>query len=197
MPASLNVKSDPDKDKSTKEYNIADMIEIRPSTLNDKRKVFGWLTNSNLTKEMMGPPNYPDAKIPTWNEFDKDYPDYYFDGSYPLKGRCFIIVEDENEAGQINYNSIDVKEKSADLDIWLSDKKYTGKGIGTKAIHILCEYLHEKFDCEQVMMSPSKRNLNAINAYKKAGFVMTDIELDESEKDYDDNVVMIKKMGKH
>ena len=179
-----------------KELLIGEKIKIKPTTISDKRKIFNWLTNSNLTKNMIGPPNFPDSKIPTWEEFDTDYLNHYFDGSNPLKGRCYIIIEDGKEVGQINYNTIDIEKKTSDLDIWLSDKKYTGRGIGTEAIKLLCEYLHGKFDCEQIIMSPSKRNKNAIKSYKKAGFVMTDIELDESEKDYDDNVVMINNMKK-
>lgn len=175
---------------------FGEKIKLRPATPQDKRKVFDWLTNSNLTKEMMGLPNFPDSKIPTWDEFDNDYLDHYFDASPPLKGRCFIISEKENEVGQINYNAIDKVKKCTDLDIWLSDIKYTGRGIGTEAILLLCQYLNERFDCEQFIMSPSKRNKNAIKSYQKAGFVMTDIELDESEMDYDDNVVMIKTMKK-
>ena len=180
-----------------KELLVGEKIKIRPATQYDKRKVFEWLTNSNLTKEMMGLPNYPDAKIPTWDEFDNDYTDRYFNGSEPKKGQCFIILEDGNEVGQINYNAIDNVKKATDLDIWLSDLKYTGKGIGTGAIKLMCEYLYEKFGCEQIIMSPSKRNKKAIKAYEKAGFIMTDIELDESEKDYEDNVVLIKNKNKN
>lgn len=174
------------------ELIIGEKIKIRPATINDKRKIFEWLTNSNITKEMMGLPYYPDAIIPTWDEFDKDYIDSYFDGSNPLKGRCFIILEEGNEVGQINYNAIDKVKKCTDLDIWLSDLKYTGRGIGTEAILLLSGYLKKRFDCEQIIMSPSKRNKNAIKSYEKAGFVTTDIELYESEKDYNDNIVMIK-----
>ena len=173
---------------------IGDKIQIRPATLQDKRKVFDWLTNSNLTKEMMGLPNFPDAQIPTWDEFDNDYLDHYFDGSAPLKGRCFIIIEEGNEVGQINYNTIDNETNNTDLDIWLSDIKHTGRGIGTEAIQLLCNYLFKEFGCKQIAMAPSKRNKNAIKSYEKAGFEMTDKQLDESEKDYEDNVVMIKKM---
>lgn len=176
------------------ELIIGDKIKIRPATLRDKRKVFDWLTNSNLTKEMMGLPNFPDAKIPTWDEFDNDYHDYYFDGSAPLSGRCFIIIEEGNEVGQINYNAIDTETNMTDLDIWLRDLKYTGRGIGTEAILLLCKYLNEEFGCKQIVTSPSKRNIIAIKSYERAGFKMTDIQLDESEKDYDDNVVMIKTM---
>ena len=169
-----------------------DKIKLRPAILNDKIKVFDWLTNSNLTKEMMGPPNFPEAKIPTWDEFNNDYLDHYFDGSEPLKGRCFIILEEGNEVGQINYNAIDNETNNTDLDIWLRDLKYTGRGIGTEAIVLLCKYLNEVFGCKQIMMSPSKRNKNAIKSYERAGFKMTDNQLDESEKDYYDNIVMIK-----
>ena len=169
-------------------------IKIRPATLMDKRKIFDWLTNSNLTEEMIGLPNYPDSKIPTWDEFAKDYPDHYFTDSNPLKGRCFIILNKEDEVGQINYNAIDHITNITYLDIWLSDKKHTRKGIGTEAIKLLCEFLFKKHNCEQIHISPSKRNINAIKAYEKAGFEMTDIKLDESEMDYVDNVVLIKKM---
>ena len=140
------------------ELIISETIKIRPATINDKRKVFEWLTNSNLTKEMMGLPYYPDAIIPTWEEFDNDYFDFYFDGSSPFKGRCFIILNEGKAVGQINYNAIDNIKKCTDLDIWLSDLKYTGRGIGTEAIILLCGYLNERFDCEQIIMSPSKRN---------------------------------------
>ena len=175
---------------------ISEKIELRPASIEDKRNVFDWLTRSNLTKEMLGEPNYPDADIPTWNEFDNDYLDHYFNDSAPLEGRSFIIIEKGCEVGHINYNPIDSLQKTTDLDIWLRDIKYTGRGIGTEAIKLLSDYLYKTFGCEQIMIAPSKRNKNAIKSYKKAGFIITDVELDESEKDYDDTVVLIKSMKK-
>ena len=141
---------------------------------------------------MMGPPKYPESKIPTWEEFDADYAGHYFTGSDPMKGRCFIILYNNIDIGQINYNAISQQSKTTSMDIWLSDKKWIGQGIGPKAISILCEYLHKNFACKRVEMAPSQRNTNAIKAYEKAGFVLTSINLDESEKDYPDNVVMVK-----
>ena len=171
---------------------VSDRIRIRPANLGDKRRVFEWLTNSNLTKEMMGPPNYPDSKIPTWDEFNNDYADHYFTGSDPVKGQSFIIVMEECDVGHINHNPIDIKNKITDLDIWLSDKKHTGKGIGTEAIKLMCEYLGEQYGCKQILISPSKRNKKAIRAYEKAGFILTDTEPERSQMDYDDNVVLVK-----
>ncbi|NQU86163.1 MAG: GNAT family N-acetyltransferase [Mariniphaga sp.] len=175
-----------------KHYLTGEKIMLKPATVQDREKIFLWLTKSNLTKEMMGPPNYPDSKIPSWEEFKNDYAEYYFDGSQPMNGQCFIIQVEGEDIGQINHNAIDNKNKVTDLDIWLSDAKYTGKGIGTGAIQLMCEYLGKKYGCRQIKISPSKRNEKAIRAYKKAGFVMTDIVPDKSELDYEDNVVLVK-----
>ncbi|MCF8358456.1 MAG: GNAT family N-acetyltransferase [Prolixibacteraceae bacterium] len=175
-----------------KYIKIRDNIKIRAAYPDDKKRVFDWLTKSNLTKEMMGPPNYPDSKIPSWKEFFIDYPDCYFNGKNPLKGQSFIIEAYGEDVGHLNHNEINGKNRETYLDIWLCDKKYTGKGIGTVALILMCEYLGEKYGCKRVLISPSKRNKNAIRAYEKAGFVMTDIQLDKSEMDYDDNVVFVK-----
>lgn len=163
---------------------------IRPATLQDKRSVYDWLTRSNLTSDMLGSPNFPDAPIPTWEEFNQDFLDHYFDGSKPLNGQCFILTHFGQEIGQINYNDINKKTKSTEIDIWLADRKYTGKGFGTEAIMCLCNYLKDKFDCKTIYIAPSNRNLNAIKSYKKAGFIETDKIPDDFIPDYEDTIVL-------
>jgi len=170
----------------------SDILTLRPATLQDKTKIFNWLTSSSLTSEMLGKPNFPDNPIPTWEEFDSDYVDYYFDNSQPLSGRCFILEHMGQEVGQINYNKIDVKTKSTEIDIWLADRQFTGKGLGTEAIRVLCQYLYKSLGCTTIYVAPSKRNQKAIKSYKKAGFSETDILPDGFIPDYDDTVLMVK-----
>jgi RimJ/RimL family protein N-acetyltransferase len=175
-----------------KHYLTGKKIILKPASMQDREKIFLWLTNSNLTQEMMGPPDYPDSIIPSWEEFKMDYAVHYFNGSQPMNGQCFIIQAEGEDIGQINHNLIDNKNKVTDLDIWLSDAKYTGRGIGTEAIQLMCEYLKQEYGCKEIKISPSRRNKRAIRAYKKAGFVLTDIKPDKSEMDYVDNVVLVK-----
>lgn len=139
---------------------------------------------------MLGDPKFPDNPVPSWKEFDADYLDYFFDGLQPQKGRCFIILNNRIEVGQINYNRIDKKTKTTELDIWLSDKKYTGKGIGTTAIKLLCRHLFENVGCKKVLIQPSARNENAIKAYKKVGFKEQTNIPDNFELDYYDSVLL-------
>lgn len=153
------------------------------------------MTQSDLTREMLGPPNFPDAAIPTWEEFNEDYLDHYFDDSAPLKGRCFILMFEEQEVGQINYNEIDAERKCTEIDIWLAARKYTGKGWGTSAIEWLCDYLLQKFDCKAIFIAPSRRNKMAIKAYTKAGFVELEKIPDNITPDYKDTVVLIKEFN--
>lgn len=169
------------------------LLTLRPATLQDKKKVFHWLAHSNLTNEMLGPPNFPENSIPTWEEFNVDYVDHYFDYSQPLKGQCFIIIHNGQEIGQINYNEIDINTRSTEIDIWLADRKYTRKGLGTEAIKMLCNYLDKSLNCKTIYIAPSKRNINAIKAYYKAGFIETDQFPDNFTPDYIDTVVLIKK----
>ena len=169
-------------------------ISLRPARPDDKRSIYNWLAHSNLTHMMLGPPTFPDAPVPDWEEFTEDYPPYFFDGSQPLKGRCFIICLEEEVVGQINHDKITGSPLYTELDIWLKDSKYTGKGYGTQAIVSLCNYLQKTFNCEEFRISPSRRNPNAIRSYIKAGFVESSVIPDDFIPDYDDNVFMIKRI---
>lgn len=171
---------------------VGEKINLRPSTIKDREKIFNWLTNSNLTREMIGPPNFPDSKIPSWEEFKVDYYESYFTGSHPTKGQCFIIELNGTEIGQINHNSICSLDNSTDLDIWLSDIQFTGKGYGTDAILTICSYLNQKYGCKRIKISPSKRNLRAIKAYRKAGFKLTNEKPEKAGMDYIDNIIFEK-----
>ncbi|MEQ9442840.1 MAG: GNAT family N-acetyltransferase [Cyclobacteriaceae bacterium] len=168
------------------------LLTLRHATLQDKRKIYSWLAHSNLTSEMLGAPNFPDIPIPTWDEFNEDYLDHYFDGSPSLKGQCFILIHNGQEVGQINYNEIDTISKATEIDIWLADRKFTGKGLGTEAIKLLCEYLEQTFGCKTIYIAPSRRNLNAIRAYTKAGFIESKNLPNNIIPDYNDTVVLIK-----
>jgi len=82
------------------------LVTLRPATPQDRKPIFEWLTNSDLTSKMMGPPTYPDSKIPTWEEFMVDYREYFFDSSQTLLGRCFVIEVNSEPVGQINHDKI-------------------------------------------------------------------------------------------
>jgi RimJ/RimL family protein N-acetyltransferase len=167
------------------------LVCLRPATLADRQPIFSWLAQSDLTAQMLGPPRYPDNLVPTWEEFVTDYVHYFFDGSQPLLGRCFIIEVNSEPVGQVNYSEI-WADGSTELDIWLRDSTCTGKGYGPDALQTLCRHLNQQFSCRTFFIAPSARNTPAVNAYGKAGFRPATQVPAWLVPDYDDTVVLVK-----
>lgn len=159
----------------------------------DRRDVYRWLAESDITPEMMGPPEYVEHPVPTWEDFIADYVEHYFDDSAPLKGHCFIIELEGNSIGQVNYNAIH-DDGITEMDIWLAGQEYTGHGYGTLAIELLCDHLVDTGLCSRFLIAPSLRNTRAIRSYMKAGFLPTEEVPDWFVPDYADTVVMIREM---
>ena len=116
---------------------------------------------------MMDPPKYPDHPIPSWEDFQQDYGESFFDESADVVGKNYIILVDNIEVGTIGYDNLDVKKGCVDFDIWLRAEKYCGHGYGSDAINSLVMYLHHKYGVSEFRLDPSRRNVRAINVYKK------------------------------
>lgn len=149
---------------------------------------------------MMGPPEFPEAPIPTWEEFCADYLPYFFDGSRPQAGRSFIIEADGEPVGHICYSRGDELEDFAELDIWMRDSSSCGHGWGTQAIVNLCDHLHTTFGTRELILRPSARNTRAIRCYERAGFARLPLGAEQQAKrygpgEYRDTVVMQRLMN--
>jgi RimJ/RimL family protein N-acetyltransferase len=96
-------------------------VTLRPMTVEEIPLFFEWATQSDAAPYWYG--ELSGDQVPTFEEFLKDWKRYYFDGSEPDKGRCFMILIDDTAIGQINYNEIDRKNNSVDLDILIAEDK--------------------------------------------------------------------------
>jgi diamine N-acetyltransferase len=147
---------------------------------------------------MMGPPQFPDHPIPTWEEFCTDYSDRFFCPEGDGFGRIFVIGAGQREVGCISYDGLDKWHGLAELDIWIGSSANWGHGWGSMAIRDLSERLLRQPEVEYLIMRPSRRNARAIAAYRKAGFVFYDPALHQLPEsvlttglDYADAVVLV------
>jgi RimJ/RimL family protein N-acetyltransferase len=190
--------------------NHSGMI-LRPATIADRREIYEWAAHSDLTAFMMGPPDYPDAPVPSWEEFCGDYDDSYFSGDWPAsanEGRSFLIEIDGTRVGHISCSPIETPSSASslgqvrathsrvELDIWLASSRFAGHGYGTAAIGLLVGHLIDRLGIGEFILRPSKRNPRAISAYCKAGF--RELQLPAAERlkrfgpgDTDDEVVLM------
>ena len=173
-------------------------IELLPAQMADRKKIFSWLTQSDLTPSMMGPPDYPEHAVPSWEEFCNDYTLSFFNTSGDGKGRNYIIRFNNEEIGTVGYDLLDKNKNSVVLDIWMKAEKYCGHGYGSDALAALCQFIHQTYGITRFIISPSTKNKRAIAAYKKAGFeVIKTLSREEQEQEfglaeYTENVLMIK-----
>lgn len=177
----------------------SEKINLRLAGEVDRHRIYEWLAASDVTCSMMGPPDYEDHPVPTWEEFNRDYKHYYFDGSRPEKGQCFIIVAGGEDVGVISYSQVDPESNEVELDIWLRSEADCGKGYGSQAIEQLCDHLRYQEGVVQFIIRPSARNKRAVAAYRKAGLETVKMSMKEQEQrygpaDYKDSVVMIRVM---
>ena len=175
------------------------LVTLRPAREDDRRAIYEWLAESDLTSSMLGPPHFPDAPVPSWEQFCEDYGPHFFDGTRPEVGRSFLIEVAGETVGHINYDGLDFARSLAELDIWLRSSEVCGRGYGSDALVALSRDLHETFGVTEFILRPSQRNARAIRAYSKAGFVRLPLTNEQQARiygpgDYSDTVVMHKRL---
>ena len=82
----------------------------------------------------------------------------------------FAIVADGKAVGGIGFIPLcDVERYSAELGYWLSED-YWNKGIGTRFMKMILEYLVNEKSAKAVILDPHQNNPRAVRMYEKAGF---------------------------
>ncbi|MCY4462422.1 MAG: GNAT family protein [Albidovulum sp.] len=167
---------------------------VRAATFADRRCIFEWMAMSDATAEMMGPPKYPDFPVPSYEEFLADYDDEAFSASGDF--RIFVIQSDGVGIGAISYWR---NGNAAEIDLWIGGKEHWGHGHGPKAMEEIAGILSEIGGIDALIIRPSARNVRAIAAYRKAGFLPYDAKrgglpawCTETGFDYEDAVVLVR-----
>ena len=92
--------------------------------------------------------------------------------------QLFFINYNDNKIGFVQIYKYEDK-KCNDLikfdnifeyDIFIGDKEYLSRGIGTKIVNYVNNYIYKNYLCDCIVLRPFKRNERAVKCYKKCGF---------------------------
>lgn len=151
-------------------------VALRRAQPADAERAYEWLALSELTPLALGPPLYPDLPIPSRESFDALYPPSLFAVGNPYDGRALIISVAGEDAGVLLYGDVRLLQGAVELAIWLAEKRFRGNGYGSEALRLACHWLHETLGVDTFVLRPSRRNVRALRAFRRAGFrsVQTD-----------------------
>lgn len=85
--------------------------------------------------------------------------------------RLFIIESEKKALGSIQLINIDLLHRNAELTIRMFKLDDCGKGLGTKALELVCDHAFRDLGLVRVWLKVFCSNIRAIKAYEKAGFI--------------------------
>ena len=85
-----------------------------------------------------------------------------------------IFTKDKHHIGNIKYEPINQKNKTAVMGILIGDSNWRGVGVAVEVIKASGDYLVEQYGIETILLGVSRNNKEAIVAYQKVGFKVKD-----------------------
>lgn len=142
------------------------MFKLRELNKNDLITINEWRNDPELISSLEAP--YRFINIDVDNEWYENY----------LKRRatavrCAIVEESDSNSiiGLISLINIDYINRSAELHIFIGDKKNRGKGIGTFAVNAMIEHGFNNLNLRRIELEVLEDNAIAVHTYEKCGFI--------------------------
>ena len=142
-------------------------VELRELSLNDTENIVRW-RNQDFVLE-----NFIDKRLIT----KESHINYYHSRIETGLVKQFIIVCDEIDVGTTFLRDIDYQKKDAEFGIFIGEKDYLSKGVGSKAAKLIIEFGFEKLQLDKIFLRVLTNNTRAQKSYEKVGF-----HLDDSNK---------------
>ena len=81
-----------------------------------------------------------------------------------------IFTKKKQHIGNIKYEPIDYKGKTAAMGILIGDSDWRGKGVAIEVIKASAHYLAERYGVTTIFLGVDQYNKAAVSAYQKVGF---------------------------
>ncbi len=89
------------------------------------------------------------------------------------RDRYAIIDPDGGFLGMVSYYNVNFEHRNAELGIYIGDRDYWSRGIGTEAILTLLSHVFRHTNLSTVYLTTYASNARAQACYRKCGFEVT------------------------
>ena len=146
-----------------------DEISLYYAMQKDKRLIYDM---SKEEQEIFESMFHGECELHTWEEYQAKENEFYTGN--PGKNNYLLVVYDSQIIGSVSYSYNDAKIPNMEMDIFMRATRHTGKGLGTKTLILIADFLHKTYNIKTFIIRPSIRNARAIRCYQKSGFEVMD-----------------------
>lgn len=113
-----------------------------------------------------------EQRVLSFDEIKNKYKNKLMSGEQDM----YIMVCDDTPIG---YVQIYKNDESYEFDLFIGEEDYLHRGIGSRVVKMINDLIYEKYKVDHIVLRPFKRNVGAVNCYKKNGFEIIDEYEDE------------------
>lgn len=139
-----------------------DKLVIKPISSEHTSMIVKWRNNLNVRSNFIFQEPFTEEMHNAWLKNKVEQGDVV----------QFIVYTKENDIpiGSVYLRDIDRVHQKAEFGIFIGEDIARGKGYGTEATKLLCQYGFKKLGLHKIMLRVFSFNQAAIKAYENAGF---------------------------
>jgi aminoglycoside 6'-N-acetyltransferase len=171
--------------------------KIKLRLISDSKKDYKYLEKWYQEEEIY---SHFEQRILNYDEIKEKYSKRTSNNS---KIPVYMIEYNDIPVGIIQYQVVKKENKKLykisgnkvyEVDIFIGDLKLHNKGIGSKTVNLMTNYLILEEKADKVVMCPLKENKNAIRCYEKCNYeIKNEFRTEDTIGNIQDYVVMVKK----
>ncbi|MEU8230531.1 GNAT family protein [Actinoplanes sp. NPDC048967] len=144
---------------------LGDLVRLRAMEPSDAEALWRWNHDPEVMRWMQDSHPQSLAQVTRWLGEERGRNEY---------GDLLLGVEvqaDDKLIGLVRLHGAEPELGIAELDIYLGERNYWGKGYATDTVRTVCRYGFDKMRLHKITLTVVTENEAAWRAYRKVGFV--------------------------
>lgn len=108
----------------------------------------------------------------------------------------FAIVDKDSDKhiGNLKIGPLRREHKTAEIGLVIGDKNYWGRGVGTEAVELACDFIFNSLNYRKATAGAYSVNESSVKVFQKCGFVIEGVRKKQSlcNGQYVDSVILGK-----
>lgn len=145
-------------------------VYLSPVTHDDLELFYNWLNNLDEVSKYLITSTF----IPIT---EKDQEDWYEKLSSDYFKRVFVIhdVKTDKTIGRVDIEEINLFYRTASLLVFIGDRKFRGKGLGSEAISLVLDFGFNILGLNNIAVEIYSFNEASLAVFRKLGFAKTGV----------------------